>query len=214
MTTLYKLTDRNGVTGSKYGAPLQWAAGVTYEIAAEDYRGILCKAGIIHAYESPLVAVFMKLIHANYKPARLWRCETDAEVVREGQLKCGVRRLTCVEELPLPEIKTTARIRAAILCAWEVCDEPTWRAWATKWLSGEDRSAESAERARMVEAWAWVAVGTDSAALAAEAAAEAEWAAPRVVAWVRTDSALSAERAVDAKPELNLHAIIEGAIRE
>ena len=193
MTTLYKLTDKDGVTGAKYGAPLQWAAGVTYEIAAEDYRGILCKAGIIHAYESPLVAVFMNLIHANYKPARLWRCETDAEVVREGQLKCGVRRLTCVEELPLPEIKTTARIRAAILCAWEVYDGPTWRAWATRWLSGEDRSAKSAE-AVVTAAWAskWLTSGGRSADVAA----------------------VTASRAACAKPELDLHAIIERAIRE
>ena len=169
MTTLYKLTDRNGVTGAEWGTPLQWAAGVTHE--AEDYRGILCRKGIIHAYESPLVAILMNPVHANYNPARLWLCETDAEVVRNDQLKCGVRRLTCVEELPLPEIKTAARVRAAILCAWEVCEDQGWRAWATKWLSGEDRSAESA----------WAAAG---------------------------------DMAVCAKPSLDLHAIIERAIRE
>lgn len=191
MTTLYKLTDKDGVTGADYDAPLQWAAGVAHEIAADDYRGVLCDRGILHAYESPLVAVFMNPIHANYGPARLWRCETDAEVVRNDQLLCGVRRLTCVEELPLPEIKTAARVHAAIVCAWEVCDEPKWRSWATRWLSGEDRSAESAERARRA-APAWAAV----------------WAAGvAAAAWV-------AEVVATERPELDLHAIIERAIKE
>ena len=194
------------MTGAKYGTLLQWAAGVTHEIAADDYRGVLGRKGIIHAYESPHVAVFMNPIHAEYDPARLWLCETDTEVVRNDQLLCGVRRLTCVEELPPPEIKTTARIRAAILCVWEVYDEPTWRAWATRWLSGEDRSAKSA----VAEADRWAAVWVANAAAAeATATSVARWTANAATVVV-----VAAKAAWGEKPELDLHAIIERAIRE
>lgn len=70
-----------------------------------------------------------------------------------------------------------------ILAAKEVCKDEEWSRWADNWLSGEDRSAASAQTAKDAAAakdadaaWAAAADAARSAALAAEAA-YAAWAA-------------------------------------
>lgn len=174
---------------------------MTHEAQGE--KPDLCTDGLIHAYESPIIAVLLNPIHANYSPARLWRCESDAELVREGQVKCGVRRLTCVEELPVPQVTTAQRVRFGILCAWEMCEDASWREWASRWLAGDDRSKEAA--------WA--------AAEAAWAVAEAARAAARAWAWAaeEAEAARAAARvwaAEAAATDLDLRALAERAIRE
>lgn len=203
MVTLYKLTDAEGWTRRSEPNALLWAPGVTHEAQGEKLE--LCTDGLIHAYEHPLLAVLLNPIHANYSPAKLWRCETSSIPVREGQLKCGVRRLTCVEEMPLPEVSAAQRTRLAILCAWEVCENDEWREWATNWLSEKDRS-EAAARAAAEARVCWAAVA------AADAAARA-----RAWAFLAAEAAMA--RAADAAAkvaakELNLIAIAERAIAE
>ena len=77
------------------------------------------------------------------------------------------------------------------------CGIPKVAQWATKWLSGEDRSKEAARaatwaaRARAAEAAAWAAWA--AWAVVAEAAAEAAWAA--------TETAAARARAAEAEAE-------------
>lgn len=49
-----------------------------------------------------------------------------------------------VDFLYSPATTDEQRVKFAILCAMEVCDDLSWRQWAEKWLSGEDRSQRSA----------------------------------------------------------------------
>lgn len=196
---LYKLTDGDGKTLNG----TQWGPGVSHSGTGE---GGLCGPGWIHAYEHPLIAVLMNPIHADFKNPRLW--EAKGEVgLRDGQLKCGCKTLTTIREIPLPEITAEMRARFAILCAKDVCACSAWNAWADKWLSGEDRSAEAAAVAARASydaaraAWAAEAAAaywasSSSAALAAEAAAAAAyWALAAEAAKAAASAAYRSTRA-------------------
>ena len=175
---LYKLTDESRQTHNN----TQWGAGVTHSGTGE---GELCGPGWIHAYTHPLLAVLLNPVHVGFKKPRLW--EAEGEVARTDHgLKVGCLSLTTLCELPLPVITTTQRVRFAILCAKEVCKNKQWNAWADAWLSGKDRTKESA-RARAAEAArAWAAAEAAEAAWAAAEAAEAAWAAR---AWAAAEAA-------------------------
>lgn len=114
--TLYKLTDSQGRTRPGESNELTWAPGVTHE--ATGVKPELCSDGLLHAYEDSLLAVFLDPIHGGYgESARMFECTSDDEPVREGQLKCGVRRMTCVREVPLPRVTAEQRVKFAIYCA-------------------------------------------------------------------------------------------------
>ena len=171
---LFKLTDGDGKT---WGGT-QWGPGVSHSGTGE---GELCGPGWIHAYEHPLIAVLMNPIHAGFENPRLWEAEGDVGL-RDGQLKCGCATLTTIREIPLPEITAEMRVRFAILCAKYVRACSAWNAWADKWLSGEDRSAEAA------------AVASRAAYDASRAAYEASRAAYDVEAWAAETAASAAYR--------------------
>lgn len=174
---LYKLTDAQGRTRAGYDNEL---------------------------YEHPLLAVLLNPIHANFNPATMRLFAAEGEIVaREGQLKCGVKSLTIVEEIPVPTMTTEQRVKFAILCAKEVCKDSTWNAWADKWLSGEDRSEATAARAARAAARAARATAEATAEAAAAAAwaatawaaEQAEWAAE----WAAAEAARAVARAVAAR---------------
>ena len=179
MSKLFKLTDSCGKTRND----TQWGPGVSHSGTGQ---GELCGPGWIHAYEHPLVAVLLNPIHANIQNPRLWEAEGEI-AMRDGQLKCGCRKLTTVREIPIPAVTTEMRVRFGILCAKEVCACSAWNAWADRWLSGEDRTQAAAERARAAgaaaaEAWAAQAAAA-WAAQATEAAEATEAAAAWAAAW-------------------------------
>lgn len=208
---LYKLTNEHGKTQND----TQWGPGVTHTGTGE---GGFCGPGWIHAYENPLIAVFMNPMQADFKNPRLWEAEGEVGL-RDSQLKCGCKTLTTVREIPLPEITTEMWVRFGILCAKEVHECSTWNAWADKWLSGEDRSAASASEAwalvrKPVPVWALGRPGTASvgwvaAAAAAEAAAAAAADRDPEAPW--TAVARAAEASVAACCDINLAAIAEKA---
>jgi len=182
---LYKLTDENGRT---YGGT-QWGEGVEHTALG---TGELCGPGWLHAYTGSesdpeagaLLAVLLNPIHANFQPPRLFEAEGDVGKTGYG-LKVGCTRLRALREIPLPVVTTEQRVRFGILAALEVCPKDGWgikfRAWATDWLDGSDRSASAAWAAE-AEAWA------------AEAEAEAE----TVAAWSAARAARAAARAARA----------------
>ena len=195
---LYKLTDKNDQTLNN----CQWGEGVTVETSGE---GELCSAGFTHWYTSPLLAVLLNPIHGDYdlETAHLW--EGEGEVIKDDHgLKVGCKKATTLCRISLPEVTLEQKIASGILCAKEVYDGKDWNNWADKWLSGEDRSRESAWAAAEAAAWA---TAWDAARDAARGAArDAARAAAEAAAW-------AAVWAADAKP-LNLQAIAEKAVRE
>ena len=119
MTYIYKLTDKSGKTRAGYNNCLDWSVPGTQHEATGLVRE-LCTDGLLHGYVDPLLAVFMDPIHGRYLSspgARMFKLKTNCELVREGQLKCGVRSTTVVEEIPVPVVTTVQRVKFAIYCA-------------------------------------------------------------------------------------------------
>lgn len=137
---LYKLTDEKDRTYND----CQWGEGVEHTAFGE---GDLCGPGWLHAYTDPLLAVLLNLIHANFSPKtyHLWECEGDVGRTDHG-LKVGCTRIKTLRRVEPSKVTPEQHIRFAILCVMRVCHNKAWRAWAEKWLSGEDRSADSARK--------------------------------------------------------------------
>lgn len=143
----YKLTDADGYTRRGKSGETLWKVGA--KIAPQGvYRGEPCGSGCLHFYGTPEEATLYDPIHAMFGfTARLFRIEVqNAET--DG-LKWWTAQSVCViEELPLPEIS------AKTLIAWGICITPhrDTRDWAVGWLSGRDRTGDSA-RAAEISAW-------------------------------------------------------------
>ena len=167
----YKLTDKNNRTKND----TQWGLNVSHTVTGTNEN--LCSDGWIHFYTEPLMAVLMNPIHAKFIKPKLWEAEASGEMSHE-LLKSGCKTLTTIKEIPLPKVSRIQRIAFVILCAKEVCKDEKWNSWADKWLSGEDRSKETAAAA--ANAAAGVAAGYaafHAAFHAAYAAANAAYAA-------------------------------------
>ena len=188
---VYKLTDANMRTWGGF----QWTLGETRTASGD---GGLCGPGWLHAYEDPLVAVFMAPAHVEGY-TRLFEGEGEIRR-RDGPLKCGCTSLRLDREIPMPALTTAQRVRAAILCAMAVRwkGDDRWRAWAQGWLDGKNRTAEAA--AARAAAWEAAAEAAAWAAEAEEAEAEARARSAAWAAW--------------AAAPLDLAAIIRQAIEE
>ena len=194
MARLYKLTDERHQT---YGQT-QWGPGVTHEGTGQ---GGLCGPGWIHAYEDPLLALFLNPIHAGFTRPVLWEAEGEIDR-RDHGLKVGCKKLTTLRIIPLPEISIEQWVRFAILCARRVETNPTWRAWADAWLDGSDRTAAAAEVVAAAAAAAAEAVeGTEAAAAAVAGAVAAEAAAAAGAGAVAEAAAVQAAEAAAAAVE-------------
>jgi hypothetical protein len=176
---LYKITDRNGQTYNE----TQWGEGIEHTASGE---GDLCTSGWLHAYEDPVLAIVMNPVHANFKNPQLW--EADGDVGITDGLKVGCTRLKTTKKIEIPEVSTTSKVAFGILCALEVYHSDDFKAWASAWLSGEDRTKKSATAAwagAADEAW----VEEEAAEGAAAEAAAAAWAEAAAAAWAEAEAA-------------------------
>jgi len=184
MTVLYKLTDENMKTRGGF----QYVLGVQAEAKGKGRE--LCSGALLHAYEHPLLAVLHNPIHADFRKPRLFKAETKCKLVKDGAMKCGVKKLMLIEEMPLPAITTEQRIRYAIGCALTVYADPGFGKWAQNWLNKTDRSRS---------AWvAWAAWAAEAAARSAQAAAAAARAAAEAAARAAAEAAEAAAAAAQA----------------
>jgi hypothetical protein len=211
MSYLYKLTDEFGNTKNQ----THWAEGTRHEIAKElrDSTQPLCSKHYYHAYENPLVAVFMNPSHANFRNPILWRA-TGWVSKRNGQLKCGCFTLRTLQQIPLPVLTTNQRVRVAIQCALKEPQTESFKSWAKNWLSGVDRTFKTVTATQAAAIYAAHAA-VYAAAYATQAAADAAAAADAVDAAVyATHADAAVANAVVYAAPLNLIAIIKRAIRE
>ena len=165
-TIVYKLTEKNGRTKGD----TQWGNNISHTAKGNDKE--LCSGGWIHYYTHPLLAVLLNPIHADFTYPKLWEAEASGEIIDEA-LKSVCKTLTTIKEIPLPEISGVQKIAFGILCTKEVCKNEVWNKWADKWLSGEDRSNESANAADYANAASYDAYAADYAAADAADAADA-----------------------------------------
>lgn len=166
MTTLYKLTNEDGQTRKH----TQWGIGVTHRATGKN--DWLYTDGVIHAYEDLIVGAFIYPTHVPYHNPRLWLSES--EVVSRDPLSVGVKSLTTLYEIEMPTVTTEMRIRLAILATLKVVSDAVFVAWANGWISGEDRTEESAARLvdRAACAGRWAALAAQEAAQGSTYAAE------------------------------------------
>ena len=204
---VYKLTDKDGMTGTHFGdaTPLQWGDDVTHSAAGDDFR--LCADGVIHAYRDPILAVLMDPIHGGYgADSRLWECRIDGQrKILDDGLKLGARTLTTIREIEKPELTPEQRIYFAILCARLVLPRgriPKWDRWADRWIDGTNRTRAAVAAA---DAAAWAAVNAAraaardaTAAAARDATADAARAAGAATRAAADDAARAAWAAADA----------------
>lgn len=172
VTTLYKLTTQDDFTRKGCSNETRWGEGVTHTAPG---HGELCTEAYIHAYTSPLLAVFMNPVHGNFHNPKLWQCEGTVENWGNGT-KVGCTSLTTEHTIPLPSVTTTQRVAFGILCALEVNNSDSFKKWAYRWLAGEDRGAADAA-ANANAAYAAACAAAYAATYAANAAANAACAA-------------------------------------
>lgn len=177
---LYKLTDQNMQTFGGF----HWELGKVY--GPLDGDGPLCSGAWFHAYTSPYLAVLLNPLHGAIPDPRMFVAAGHIGASDFG-LKVGCRSLRLTAEMPVPTIPTDARIEFAIRTALRTDATPQFRRWAADWLSGRDRTSESAAWA----AWA--------AASAAEWAASAAESAARAAAWAASATEWAAESAARAR---------------
>lgn len=164
MGTLYKLTDKDRKT---YGNTL-W--NIDVPITAQSGVPVMCSSTVIHAYESPLIAAMLGVIHTNFGDKYLlW--EAEGEVVIYDGLKVGCKSLTIKKQIEKPIITPNQYVAFAILSSLEVYSKENYVKWANNWLNSVDRTADTANvvsaAANVISAAAYAA---DAAAYAAKAA--------------------------------------------
>ena len=205
---IIKVTNAQGQTRGG----MQWGPGVTHTVPK--WGGVLCATGVLHCYEAATVrdALALAILRDPEdggfgSTARAWVCEGSGQHVTNG-IKSGHETLTTVREIQLPAVSIEQRVECAIRLAWEVCDEPGWRAWAEGWLDGSDRSDVAARAA--AEAWAARSAARSAARAAARAAVRAAWAAEAWAAgWAADAAADAAGWAADAGVDV---AAISGSV--
>ena len=159
----------------------------------------------------------MNPVHADFSSPRLWEAESSGDELHEP-LKSGSKTLTTIKEVPLPEISLNQKIAFGILCAKEVCKDKGWNLWADKWLSGEDRTTESAKVAYNASYAAYYAASYAAYYIAAAAsyASYATYSAKTAsyAAYVNaTYSAKTASYAADANKNINFDKIAEKSMK-
>ena len=160
----YKLTDQQMRTHNGF----QWELGKPVETSGE---GDLCGPGWLHYYDDPILAVLLNPIHANIANPRLFECSATGKHKLDRGLKGGCTQMTLNKELDLPTLTRLNQVAFGILCALEVYRDPAFVEWANAWISGNDRTKESADAAA-----AYAAAYAASASYAAYAANAAAYA--------------------------------------
>ncbi len=138
----YKLTNAQDET---YGC-CNWGKNVEHTAPG---KGDLCTNGWIHCYNHPVLAVMFNRVHANYdlETAHLWECEVSGRIkVEDRGMKFGVQKARTTRRINLPVVTTQQKVKFGILCVLKVCREIKFREWASRWLSGKDRTPKTARK--------------------------------------------------------------------
>ena len=159
----YKLTTKDGYTRKGEVGETKWDVGKWQKPLSG--KGDLCDNGWYHFYHSPDLAVLLNPIHAYIENPILWECECRGKSKDDKGLKIGWTEAKIVKKIKLPKWTKNQKIAFGILCAKKVYKNAEWNNWADNWLSGKDRTSETA-RAAAAATWA-------AAEAVAEAVAEA-----------------------------------------
>ena len=121
----------------------KWEVGIPKELPQRDDLQ-LRYSGLFHYFLHPLLAVLFKEKYGCYFYTKLYEVLPEGKIVK-GHGRSGATKLTLVKELEIPEITLNQQIAFGIFCVKEVYSDKVFISWANKWLSGEDRSRQSAK---------------------------------------------------------------------
>ena len=187
MYKLVELVDKKWKTHNN----TKWSIGQTNRATGEGKK--LCSPDLLHCYKSPIQAILFNPIHASIRNPILLEIECSEILVDDG-LKYGCKEQTPLKELPLPKVTLEQKVTFAIYCTLEVYSEETFVVWANNWLSGKDRSCETAE-ALAASYWSAAAATATTAAAARARAAYCSAAAATEAARAVLTEAVEAARA-------------------
>ena len=141
---------------------MRWGKGVTNRAIGDRFK--LCADGVIHYYRSKYVAALMDPIQGQYTCSEyiMRICKVEGEEITDG-IKYGARVVTTGRKVKPVEYTLEQRVEIAIRVSLLLDQPESYREWAQRWLSGEDRSAHAAGAA-------WAARSAAGAAYAAKAA--------------------------------------------
>jgi hypothetical protein len=152
----------------------RWAVGVKNE--AQGLGNALCTDGVLHGYEHPLLAVFLKSQHVEDEFKILIEVDSSEIVARDG-LKVGSKRQQMIRQIDAPDITVKQRIEIAK----RISGEATSEAYSKKSVQYSKYAAEharySAEYARYSAEYAAEDAEYSSEYSAADAAVSAKYAA-------------------------------------
>ena len=94
----------------------KWEVGIPNELPEEDNLE-LCKEGLFHYYEHPLIAFLFKDHHVPTTYTKLYKVKPEGKIVKDIT-KCGSTKLTLIEELEIPKITSDQKIAFGILWPW------------------------------------------------------------------------------------------------
>ena len=134
----YKLTDRDGYTRRDKTGETLWAVGET--VLPIGNGSTPCGPGVLHGYISPEVAALANPTHAEIINPRCFRVEASGSWETDGLKRWTSGPVRVVEEISLPALTPEEQAAWAIALAPHACT----RAWAIRWLSGEDRTEAAA----------------------------------------------------------------------
>lgn len=189
MTIKYKLLNSDFTTHE--GTRWKGDNGEFITVRAVGKGNRLCTAGVVHFYDHPVLAVLFNPLHADIKNPILAAIEIDKEVAHDG-LKGGCKQAKIVEILKLPKITRAQKVEFAIRCAKKVYKNAKWNKWADAWLSGKDRTRESARVANAVAYGDYTAHAVAASFSAGYAGAAASSAANAAVAATYSSAASNA----------------------
>lgn len=131
MPIRYKLlTQRNMSHGLTY-----WDYSITHHTSGQ---GGLCGPGWLHCYTSPLLAVMLNPLHANFNNPRLYKVWVSGKHKSDMGLKEGWTMMRLHSRMKLPRVSRRQRMAFAILCLLQL---PSVRRnkpfvdWVHAWLN-------------------------------------------------------------------------------
>jgi len=156
----YKLINQDRTTRKGRSNETSWPIGEWREAVG---TGGLCSDGMLHCYDDPYLALFLNPIHASIADPIVCEVEVSGRGESDGQFKCGYKKMRVVRDINIKAPTPEQRVEFAIWCGLLCYDDPSFDTWATKWLTGVDRSALPAQSALPALAAAWSAQAAKSA---------------------------------------------------
>jgi hypothetical protein len=161
---IYKVLTPDMTSGYKCEGGIsslrKWEIGKWEEAWGEGQLGTMhseTEPNWFYCLENPLLAMLHKTLDfIGYRdPLILLEGEGEGSCQRDENIVRGYRRMRMLKVIATPIITPEQYVRYEILASLEVYKEASYVEWAERWLSGQDRTRESARtegnKARAVE---------------------------------------------------------------